>query len=313
MKTLVLGLDSAAPELLFGFDDLPNLRQLMAAGAYGGLESVVPPTAIPAWISLATSQDPGSLGVYGVRNRIDHSYGGLGVVHSQSISEPAIWDLLAREGKRSILVRVPPCDPPQRINGISVGCAITPDTATAIFTHPPEISEELRRLVGHYPLDIQRSGTDDRSWLRDQIFAMSRSQFRVARHLLQTHPWDYFQLVDTGLDSIQRAFWRDHDPRHTLHVPDSPFRDTITDYYRHLDDEIGKVLELLSDETIVLVVSSHGAQRLNGAFALNDWLVPQGFLVLNRHPETVTPSSELDMNWDKTSAGARGETSRRSS
>ena len=33
MKILVLGLDSAVPELLFGLDDLPNLRQLMAAGS----------------------------------------------------------------------------------------------------------------------------------------------------------------------------------------------------------------------------------------------------------------------------------------
>ena len=33
MKILVLGLDCAAPELLFGYDDLPNIRRLMEVGS----------------------------------------------------------------------------------------------------------------------------------------------------------------------------------------------------------------------------------------------------------------------------------------
>ena len=79
MKILVLGLDCAAPELLLGYEDLPNIRRLMEVGCYGRLESVIPPITVPAWMCLATSQDPGSLGVYGFRNRTDHSYSGLGI------------------------------------------------------------------------------------------------------------------------------------------------------------------------------------------------------------------------------------------
>ena len=62
MKILVLGLDCAAPELLFGFEDLPNIRRLMEVGAYGRLESVIPPITVPAWMCMTTSQDPGTLG-----------------------------------------------------------------------------------------------------------------------------------------------------------------------------------------------------------------------------------------------------------
>ena len=96
MKILCLGLDCAAPELLFGFEDLPNLRRLMDVGAYGRIESVIPPSTVPAWMCMATSQDPGSLGVYGKRNRADHSYGNLAIASSRSITERAIWDQLAR-------------------------------------------------------------------------------------------------------------------------------------------------------------------------------------------------------------------------
>ena len=102
MKILVLGLDCAAPELLFGYEDLPNIRRLMDAGAYGRLESVIPPITVPAWMCMTTSQDPGTLGVYGFRNRADHSYDGLKIATARSITAPAIWDhLRARASDRS--------------------------------------------------------------------------------------------------------------------------------------------------------------------------------------------------------------------
>src|SRR5262249_39540474 len=97
-KVLVLGLDCAAPELLFGYEELETIRRVMDAGCHGPLESVVPPITVPAWMCLATSQDPGSLGIYGFRNRTDHSYSGLGIVNSRSIDALAIWDQIAREG-----------------------------------------------------------------------------------------------------------------------------------------------------------------------------------------------------------------------
>ena len=306
MKILVLGLDCAAPELLFGFEDLPNIRRLMEVGAYGRLESVIPPITVPAWMCMTTSQDPGSLGVYGFRNRVDHSYEGLGIATSRSITEPAIWDHLAREGKRSIIIGVPPGYPPRRINGLSVGCFLTPDTDKNVFTSPPELSDEIRQLVGHYPVDVQGFRTGDKAWLRDEIFAMSRTQFQVVRHLLKTKEWDYFHFVDIGLDRVHHGFWKYHDPLHVLHEPDSPFRDTIHDYYRQVDHEIGQVLELLSDDTIVLVVSDHGAQRLDGGFCVNEWLVREGLLVLKSYPTEVTPFAKLDVDWEKTKVWSEG-------
>jgi predicted AlkP superfamily phosphohydrolase/phosphomutase len=122
MKTLVIGLDCAAPEILLTDERLTNIRRLMKAGCYGRLESVIPPITVPAWMSMATSQDPGSLGVYGFRNRSDHSYGGLSFANSTSITAPAIWDYLGREGQRVVLVGVPPMYPPRKVNGVSVGC-----------------------------------------------------------------------------------------------------------------------------------------------------------------------------------------------
>ena len=121
MKILVVGLDCAAPEVLFTDDRLVNIRRLMDVGCYGKLESVVPPITIPAWMCMATSQDPGSLGVYGFRNRTDYSYDALGITTSRTIKGVTIWDQIAMEGGRSVLIGVPPSYPPRKVNGISIG------------------------------------------------------------------------------------------------------------------------------------------------------------------------------------------------
>jgi predicted AlkP superfamily phosphohydrolase/phosphomutase len=91
-----------------------------------------------------------------------------------------------------------------------------------------------------------------------------------------------------------------------LHEPGTPYRNVIRDYYRYLDEELGSVLELLTDDTVVLVVSDHGAQRLDGGFCVNEWLVREGLLVLNHYPEQVTPLAKLDVNWAKTRVWSEG-------
>ena len=306
MKILVIGLDCAAPELLFGDERLENFRRLMDAGCYGRLESVVPPITVPAWMCMATSQDPGSLGVYGFRNRVDHSYNGLGIVNARSFQEVTIWDQVAREGGRSVLLGVPPGFPPRKVNGVSVGCFLTPDTDKDVFTHPPHISDEIRALVGSYPVDVKGFRTDDKGWLRDEIYEMSRKHFEVVRHYMKNTDWNYFQFVEIGLDRIHHGFWSHHDPLHVLHDPASPYKEVVRDYYRYLDEEIGTLLELIDDDTVVLVVSDHGARRLDGGFCVNEWLIREGLLVLNSYPERVTPFSKLDVNWDRTRVWSEG-------
>jgi predicted AlkP superfamily phosphohydrolase/phosphomutase len=305
MKFLVIGLDCAAPEILLGDDTLTNIRSLMARGCYGRLESVVPPITVPAWMCMSTSQDPGSLGVYGFRNRTSHAYDALGIVNSTSITAPAIWDVLGREGFQSVVVGVPPSFPPRRINGVNVGCFLTPDT-TGVFTSPASVSDEIRRLVGDYPVDVRGFRTNDKTWLKDEIYTMTRRHFAVIRHLMTTVPWDYFQFVEIGLDRIHHGFWKFHDPQHRQYVAGNPYENVIREYYRYLDDEIGQLLELLDEDTAVLIVSDHGAQRLDGGFCVNEWLHREGLLALHTRPEAPTPFKPSMVDWSRTKVWSEG-------
>ena len=90
--------------------------------------------------------------------------------------------------------------------------------------------------------------------------------------------WDYFHFVDIGLDRMHHGFWNYFDPQHVQFEPGNPYQEAIPEYYQWLDEQIGGVLESVDEETIVLVVSDHGAQRLDGGFAVNEWLIQQGLV-----------------------------------
>jgi len=172
-KICVLGLDCAAPEIVFGDQRLKNLRRLMDAGNWGRLESVIPPITIPAWMCMSTSRDPGTLGIYGFRNRSDWSYDALSTVNSKSFTDLAIWDQVAREGKRAHVIGVPPSYPPTTIAGIShpvllgdeasfAGVSDNPvQHAVADYTHifGPSLINDLRAGFNRFRVDYTLGGT----------------------------------------------------------------------------------------------------------------------------------------------------------
>src|SRR5215468_10359408 len=155
-KVAVIGLDCLAPELVFDcwFDVLPNLERLAQSGIYGRLESTIPPITVPAWMSMMTGKDPGTLGIYGFRNRKDHSYDGLAFANSKMVHEEALWDILAKHGKQSILLGVPLTSPPRPVNGVMVCDFLAPNT-TVEYTYPPELKEEIAEVVGEYIIDVR--------------------------------------------------------------------------------------------------------------------------------------------------------------
>jgi len=305
MRTVLIGLDCAAPEILFGESRLTNVRQLMSRGCYGRLESVIPPITVPAWMCMATSQDPGSLGVYGFRNRTSYSYDRLGVVNSQSIAAPAIWDYLGETGQ-VVVVGVPPGYPPRKVNGVSIGCFLTPDTSRSEFTHPSGLKEKLKDLVGTYPVDVSGFRSDDKVWLKDQIYEMTRKHFEVIRYLMTNVDWQYLQFVEIGLDRVQHGFWKFHDREHRQYVAGNPFEDVVREYYVYLDQEIGTILNLLDDDDTVLVASDHGAQRLEGGFCVNEWLNREGLLALHERPDRPAPLKPAQIDWSGTRVWSEG-------
>ena len=126
---LVIGLDGASPELIFERwrNDLPVLDELMRRGVHGPLESTVPAITVPAWSSMMTGRDPGQLGIYGFRNRLDRSYERLGIATALDVRHPRVWDELSADGRRVATIGVPQTYPIRPVNGHVVSCFLTPN------------------------------------------------------------------------------------------------------------------------------------------------------------------------------------------
>ncbi len=310
-KVVVIGLDSAPPNLLFDrfLDFLPNIRKLLSRSIYGPMKSCIPAITIPAWMCMATGKTPGELGLYGFRHRKGSSYNDIWIAHSLMVREKAVWDYIGEKGKKSIIVGVPPSYPPKKINGWLVSCFITPDT-NCDYTYPKELKAEVEKIVGDYIFDVVFR-KEERDEVKEKIWEMTEKRFELVRHLMETKDWNYVQFVEIGLDRIHHAFWKYFDENHHLHEKNSKYKDVIPDYYKLLDREIGKLLKLVDlDETAIAIVSDHGIKAMKGAFAINQWLIEEGLLkvkggkVINR--ECPTRLDKVEVDWDRSVAWAWG-------
>jgi predicted AlkP superfamily phosphohydrolase/phosphomutase len=308
-KVMVIGLDCAPPEHVFDeyAGDIPNLTKLKENGLWGPLESIVPPITVPAWMCMMTSKDPGTLGIYGFRNRKDYTYEGLAFATSWAIKEPTVWDILSEHGKDSIVMSVPPSYPPKQLRGLQIGCFLTPN-AEADYAYPKEVKAEIEANVGEYIFDIRNFRTDNTQYIIDEAYKMTEARFKTADYLLTNKPWDFFVMVEMGPDRLNHGIWSFIDPNHPRHQPDNPYRESLREYYRYLDSRIGELLEKhADDDTTVLVVSDHGAKAMVGGVCFNEWLIKEGYLALEEDlPKEITPINKLRTDWSKTKAWGDG-------
>jgi predicted AlkP superfamily phosphohydrolase/phosphomutase len=290
---MVIGLDCASPDLVFDRwrDELPTLRSLAARGTYGVLRSCDPPITVPAWASMTSSRTPGTLGIYGFRNRRDRSYE-LGLADARAIRVPRVWDVLSGRGRPVIVLGVPPTYPASHVNGVIVSCFLTPDTENGHWTYPADLRGEIAAKVGRYRPDVGEFRTEDKTRLFREIAETTERRFRLAEHLLTTRAWDLFFMVEMGTDRIEHGFRR---------VPD-----TVLAYYRRLDGKIARLLEYADDDTAVLVVSDHGAKRRDGGICVNEWLRREGYLALRAEPREPTRLTPDLVDWERTTAWAEG-------
>ena len=307
-QVFIFGMDCMEPSLVFSEwrDELPNLRNLAEGGAWGRMKSTVPPITVPAWTAMMTSKDPGQLGFYGFRNRKSYGYDELYFANATYVKEPTLWQLLSKNRRTSVVLGVPQTYPPKPLNGTLVGCFLTPDKEVQ-YTWPDEVKREIDAIAdGDYVIDVKEFRTDDKDWLLEQIYVMTRRRFKVVREWVQSKPWDFFIFVEMGVDRIHHGFWRYHDKNHRLYQKGHKYEHAIRDYYRYLDGEIGSVMALLPQGTQTWVVSDHGAQTMHGAICVNEFFLREGWLALREPPKRPSKLKTSNIDWSKTRCWGEG-------
>ena len=294
-RVLLIGIDSASPELIFKWlDELPNIRRLIDRGAGGYLESTIPPLSAPAWTSLVTGKNPGKTGVYDWIRLTKN--GCVKINYLAAVKEPKIWDLLGQAKLKSCVVNVPLSYPPFKLNGIMVS-GIPAHITGGHITYPKSLKGELDKIVNGYEVypyvDLRIPGKE--SEYLNEFKRVLEKRVKATLYLLENKPWDFFMIVFFVLDSIQHYFWKHMDKTHPQHDPELSkiYGNVIKMFYIKMDKIIGKLISVAGRNTNVIVVSDHGMGPLYGQLLINNLLLKLGMICLKGEIKNHLVSKEI--------------------
>jgi predicted AlkP superfamily phosphohydrolase/phosphomutase len=128
----------------------------------------------------------------------------MSIATGAAVREPRVWELLGQAGKKVVTIGVPGTYPPRPVNGAQIACFLTPQTVTTdeagqkitkTFTYPADLSAQVNAWAGgEYVVDVKQFRTDNKDFLLQQIYDMTRQHFGVVREMLTRQPWDFFLL-----------------------------------------------------------------------------------------------------------------------
>jgi predicted AlkP superfamily phosphohydrolase/phosphomutase len=285
-RVLIIGLDGATLDLLVPWASegkLPHIARLLKEGAWGPLQSPIPPITPPSWTTFMTGMNPGKHGVFHFIEPQPGSYE-MRYINSSRRKARTIWRILSDAGLTVGVMNVPFTYPPEPVNGFMISGLDTPDE-NSDFVYPRDLRTELERVVGKISLDIRYLGfmsTDNRrdAVLR-QLAEIDEQRTRLALYLLERHPADVMMFAYTSSDTAHHYFWQYMDPRHPFFDPvgAKKYGRAILDIYERLDRAVGLLLERLSDDTAVVLLSDHGGGPISDkVLHLNRFLANLGLL-----------------------------------
>ncbi len=285
MRVYVLGLDGATFDLIGPWvskGELPNMKRLMDEGAYGSLMSALPAHSAPSWSSFITGKNPGKHGIFDFSEHVDGSYE-VKFVNASRRQGMSIWAIASRYDKKVAVVNVPMTFPPEKVNGIMISGMDAPGIDSN-FTYPTTLSGELKRIIGDYSLEAGLWSYINKGEINLAIEKQHETidkRFEVTKYLMNNYPWDLFVSVFTATDRVQHAFWKYMDPRHPSYKLEEAkkYGDAILNVYRKMDHIVGYLLDHLSEDTVLFIMSDHGAGLCsNKTLYLNNWLCKEGLL-----------------------------------
>ena len=171
---------------------------------------------------------------------------------------------------------------------------VTNIAATDGWTHPASIASEIRSEEG-LPGPGSPWGGLGRGWYGlDTVVELEHMENAffadAASYLLKNKPWDFYMMHAHAPDSMYHAIsnaLNDPDP-----VKRKPFEEAEVEIYKSLDEMCAKIFGCADENTIMAMISDHGAKPTTGRFAPNRILQQAGLLTRD----------EKGIDWSRTRA-----------
>lgn len=139
-----------------------------------------------------------------------------------------------------------------------------------------------------------------------QVFDIHQDRENHLFHSIRKMGKGLCVYVFDATDRIQHMFFRHRVPDHPANRDQapSPYENAIDRVYMKADETLGKVMEMISEDTLLIVLSDHGFKPFIRGVNLNTWLYQNGYLALKDPDQSLDYLQNVD--WDKTKAYAIG-------
>ena len=258
---------------------VPNFARITAEAGFARMNSVYPTVSSVAWSCYMTGVNPARHGIFGFVDRQPGSYDTT-IPNAQQMTAKTLWEMLSEAGKRVIVINVPVTYPPRPVNGILIGCFLSPRLERAVY--PPE-KVSLIQSLGY------RIDTDP--WLaresKDKLFGDVEDCLARRRetllYLMDHEPWDFFQCHLMETDRLYHFSWEQYERDDPTYSP------LFYQVIHHIDDLLGEVLKRVEEAGAeLMILSDHGFCTLQYEVYVNTWLAQKGWLTLpDPRPERV--------------------------
>jgi predicted AlkP superfamily phosphohydrolase/phosphomutase len=191
---------------------------------------------------------------------------------------------------------------------------IDPGRPDLPISHPVTYSIYLAKLFGPYATlglaedtwALNEEVLDDQAFLA-QCYGNHEDRERMFFDALEKTPQGLCACVFDTTDRVQHMFWRYLDKDHPAvrEMPQDQKPRVIQDLYDRMDNLIGRVMQQIDAETLLLVISDHGFKSFARCLNLNAWLHQNGYLTLKEGKSESGDWFE-DVDWSRTRAYTMG-------
>ena len=193
---------------------------------------------------------------------------------------------------------------------------LDPERPALPISHPAIYSVYLAKLNGLYGTlglaedtwALNEGVLDEEAFLK-QAWLFYEEREKMFLGAIERTPRGLTTCVFDTPDRIQHMFFRCLDETHPANRGKEfeRYRGVIEDLYRRMDQLIGKVMDKVDDQTVVLVMSDHGFTQFKRGVNLNSWFLKEGYLKLL--PGKSVSGDWFDgVDWEATRAFALGLT-----
>jgi len=147
--------------------------------------------------------------------------------------------------------------------------------------HPPGLLSQLRERGWDLALNASDDLGGSYAEYYEGLHHLVRARAEASIWLMQEYNPDLLAIHFLETDQVQHRFWQfmEGQPRY---APNGPHTLAIRNLFAHVEDAIGGIHRAAGNDTVMCLMSDHGAGPTHRQVWPNNWLIEHGYLALKQ-------------------------------